>query len=503
MKFEIIKAGSRIGRRQVLGVALYEGFTAVDLAPLPSSIALLVEMYIPRENFKAKRGSTLVVRLANGETQCVVLAGLGVKNEARPDCYRLAAYHIVRTAATRGAASVSMAIPEASERSISRCVGEGAALACYRFEKYHAHDEDDRFSVPESVAVLAGDQKALSEGFTIGECQCYSRDLANEPGNVINPGVLAKIAGDLAFENGLKIKVLDEHELAAKGMNALLSVGKGSVAQPRLIHVEYTPSSRAATVALVGKGITFDSGGLDIKPSDFMKTMKGDKTGACNVIGIMQGVAVMTPSDVEVHGIIAAAENMPSGTALRPDDIIRARNGKTIEIDNTDAEGRLVLADALCVASELEPDVIVDMATLTGACAVALGNWTAGVFTMDDALSDALIAAGRRRGERIWRLPMDDEKIGETLKSKFADLVNGAGRYGGATFAAMFLSEFVDRDVAWAHLDIAGVDFYKEEWGVCSAGASAWGVRTCLDFLAGSDHIKRKEKKRKREEESL
>ncbi|MDR1649818.1 MAG: aminopeptidase, partial [Synergistaceae bacterium] len=242
------------------------------------------------------------------------------------------------------------------------------------------------------------------------------------------------------------------------------------------------PSRKKAV--FVGKGITFDSGGLDLKSSESMKTMKGDKSGACNVLGVLDGAAALG-LETEIHGIIAAAENMPSGRALRPDDIIRARNGKTIEIDNTDAEGRLVLADALALASELEPDVLIDMATLTGACAVALGNWSAGLFTADDALSEALLASARRRGERLWRLPMDDEKIGESVKSKFADLVNAGSRYGGATFGAMFLAEFVAPGIAWAHIDIAGADFMKEEGGLYARGASAFGVRTCLDFLAG------------------
>jgi leucyl aminopeptidase len=196
----------------------------------------------------------------------------------------------------------------------------------------------------------------------------------------------------------------------------------------------------------------------------------------------MKAVAALEPQ-MEIHGIIAAAENMPGGNSFRPDDIIRARNGKTIEIDNTDAEGRLVLADALALASEIKPDAIIDMATLTGACAVALGSWASGLFTTDEPLCERLLASAGKRGERLWRLPMDDEKIGETLKSKFADLTNGGSRYGGATFAAMFLNEFVEKGIPWAHIDIAGADFIKEDSGVYTRGASAWGVRICLDYV--------------------
>ncbi|MDR1133024.1 MAG: leucyl aminopeptidase [Synergistaceae bacterium] len=482
MKFEIVKSGSRIGRRNVLGVALYENFIPEDLAPLPSSIALLVEMHIPRENFRAKRGSLLIVPLANGETQCVALAGLGQREQVSTDDYRVAAFNIVRTAASRGASSVSMAIPEASKRLVSRAIGEGAALAGYRFDKYRASDEDDRFAPPETAVVLGGDSKGLSEGFTIGECQCYARDLANEPGNVVNPAVLARISNDLALEKGLKIKVFDESELAAKGMNALLSVGKGSASPPRLIHLEYAPKSPAAAVALVGKGITFDSGGLDIKPADSMLTMKGDKTGACVALGAIKAASELK-LPVSVHAIIGAAENMPGGNSYRPDDIIRAYNGKTIEINNTDAEGRVTLADALAYACGLKPDNVIDIATLTGACAVALGDTTAGLFTNDDKFGGEFLAAAATSGERFWKLPMDDENLRKKIKSPVADVVNAGGRYGGAITAAMFLENFVEKGRPWIHLDIAATDFVKEPYSYYVKGATAYGLRGIAAWL--------------------
>jgi len=482
MKFEILDAGSRIGGRQVLGVALYEDFSAVDLSPLPSSIALLVEMYIPRENFKAHKGCALVVPLANGDTRCVVLVGLGVREETRIDDYRIAAFNIIRTAATRGCGTVSLAIPGAQEPGVSRVIGEGAALACYSFEKYRSREEDDRFAVPDCVAVLEGDSKALAEGYTIGECQSYSRDLANEPGNVINPAVLADIAGDLAAEKGLKITILDEKELAAKGMNALLAVGAGSSSKPRLIHLEYSPKSPIYTAALVGKGITFDSGGLDIKPSEYMVTMKGDKTGACAVLGAIRAAASLE-LPVAVHAIIGAAENMPGGGAYRPDDVIKAYNGKTIEVKNTDAEGRVTMADTLPYACELKPDCVIDIATLTGACAVALGETTAGLFTNDDKLGEEFLAAAATSGERFWKFPMDDEHLRKNIKSPIADVMNSAGRYGGAITAAMFLENFVEKGTPWIHLDIAATDFVKDPYSYYIKGATAYGMRTITTYL--------------------
>jgi leucyl aminopeptidase len=465
-----------------LGVALYDDFTAEDLAPLPSSIAVLVSMHIPRENFKAKKGRTLVVPLADGDAMCVVLAGLGSRDETRPDDYRLAAYHIVRTAAERGASSVSMAIPRASERLISRAIGEAAALARYRFKKYQSPDDDDRFAEPESAAVLDGERESLEEGFAIGSCQCYARDLANEPGNVINPEILEKIARDLAAEYGFKIDVADHERLSRDGMNALLAVGKGSAVPPRLIHLEYAPESPVASVALVGKGITFDSGGLDIKPADSMLTMKGDKTGACVAMGALKAAAELR-LPVRVHAVIGAAENMPGGGAYRPDDVIKAYNGKTIEVNNTDAEGRLTLADALAYACEQAPDFVIDIATLTGACAVALGDNTAGLFTNDDGFADDFMNAAWASGERFWKLPMDDENLRKKIKSPIADLINSAGRYGGAITAAMFLENFVEKGRPWIHLDIAATDFVKEPYSYYIKGATAYGTRAIAAYL--------------------
>jgi leucyl aminopeptidase len=484
MKFEVLKSGSASGRKRVMGVALYDDFTADDLTPLPSDIAALVSMHIPRENFKAKKGNTLVVPLADGDALCVALAGLGPRGETKPDDYRLAAYRIIRAAAERGAPSVSIAMPRASERLISRAVGEAAALACYRFKKYQSPspDEEDRFAAPEIAAVPEGDEKSLAEGFTIGRSQSYARDLANEPGNVINPEVLEKIARDLARERGLKISVIDHEQLSSRGMNALLDVGKGSDVPPRLIHLEYAPDSPVASVALVGKGITFDSGGLDIKPSDAMVTMKGDKTGACVAMGAVRAASELK-LPVRVHAVIGAAENMPGGGAYRPDDVIRAYNGKTIEVNNTDAEGRLTLADALAYACEQKPDFVIDIATLTGACAVALGDTTAGLFSNDDGFAGDFMTAAAASGERFWRLPMDDENLRRKIKSPVADLINSAGRYGGAITAAMFLENFVEKGKPWIHLDIAAADFVKEPYSYYIKGATAYGLRAIAAYL--------------------
>jgi leucyl aminopeptidase len=317
----------------------------------------------------------------------------------------------------------------------------------------------------------------------LANAQRFVRDLVNEPGNVINPITLAEIVQKLAQEHGLECKVYDERQIQEMGMLALWSVGKGSATPPRFIHLTYKPEGEPKDrVVFVGKGLTFDSGGLNIKTGDYMRTMKMDKSGACTVLGIMKAVAQLK-LPVEVHGIIGAAENMPSGTAYRPDDIIRAMNGKTIEIDNTDAEGRVTLADALSYASNLEPSWIIDMATLTGACVVALGEYTAGLFTNDPAFGEELIKVSKRTGERLWMLPMDDKRLRDKIKKGDGDVLNTGGRYGGAITAAMFLEEFVKEGIKWVHLDIAGPAYFKEEFDYYSKGATGFGLRTCVEYL--------------------
>ena len=468
----------------------------------PPSCAHYVKTLEERGDFKGKKGSLVKIPLfgdadkAAKNVKNLYLAGLGKTEEYTPSLLRDALTNALRKIGRERNESV-LAIADKAGPDADVILGEAAELAGYVFDKYKKKDgkktdktdkDDGKFRLKEIFAP-GFDKEKVSLGRIFGNAQRYARDLANEPGNVINPVSLAETAARFAKEHDLVCDIWDEKKLEAEQMGGILAVGRGSVTPPRMIHLTYSPAKKAKKsdkgkkrIVFVGKGLTFDSGGLDLKPADFMKTMKGDKSGACNVFGIMKGVAALKP-DIEVHGIIAAAENMPGGNCFRPDDIIKARNGKTIEIDNTDAEGRLVLADALVYACELKPDVIIDMATLTGACAVALGSWTSGLFTADETLCEALLDSARRRGERLWRLPMDDEKIGETLKSKFADLVNCGSRYGGATFAAMFLAEFVEKGIPWAHLDIAGTDFMKEESGVYAKGASALGVRTCLDYL--------------------
>lgn len=438
---------------------------------------------IARKDFNGKKGSLIKIPLfENQQFQNIFLAGLGEKNKLDSNLLRDTLAYAFRTIGRNHVNSLYVPTEHIFCENLNFILSEAAELSAYNFDKYKSKNNDyEPFSLNEIFIDNFSEDEILT-GKKFAQAQIFSRDLANEPGCVINPQTLSEKAMDLAKEYNLICDVWDENKLKSENMGALLAVGSGSVNKPRLIHLTYKPQNPTKKIAFVGKGITFDSGGLNIKPENYMATMKCDKTGACDVLGIIKGAAELN-LNVEIHGFLAAAENMPSGSSYRPDDIIKARNGKTIEIDNTDAEGRLVLADALCLASELNPDVIIDIATLTGACAVALGNWRAGLFVNNDDLSNQLLNASKKSGESLWRMPHEDYHIEETLKSNFADLKNCGKRYGGAIFAAIFLSNFVSDNISWAHLDIAGTDFHDKEFGIYSNGASAFGVRTCLEFL--------------------
>lgn len=470
-----IKQQENYGADSVLLLISEEDKQNLSRLSIPEELREIVASLVSRKDFTAKKSSLLRVPLTEGS---LYLSGLGKTPSL--NVIRDSLIRGLRSAGQNRASSVFVPMRHLERSGLGFALGEAAGLCDYSFDKYKAKKDDyEPFALQEVFTDIDGD---FAKGLTFASAQKFSRDIANEPGCAVCPQTMAEKAEALAQEYGLTCEVWDEVRLKAERAGALLAVGSGSKNPPRLIHLAYTPANPVKRVVFVGKGITFDSGGLNIKPDQFMLTMKGDKTGACNVLGIMKGVAELAPN-VEVHGLLTCAENMPSGSSYRPDDIITARNGKTIEINNTDAEGRLVLADALCVASDLKPDVIIDMATLTGACMVALGKWRAGLFANDEGLASELLAVSEGRGEPFWRLPLDDEHIEESLKSPFADLVNSGPRYGGAIFAALFLKQFVAEGISWAHMDIAGVDFNDKEYGVYSKGASAFGVRTCLEYV--------------------
>jgi len=357
---------------------------------------------------------------------------------------------------------------------------EGILLGNYRFPKNEEEKKEGLSEICFENANIKREDFRFSE--LLIKATYFARDLANTPPNIATPIYIAEKAKEIAEKSkNIKVHIFDENEIVKKGFNAFYGVAKGSSNPPRFIHLVYKPKRKGKKIVLIGKTITFDSGGLSLKPSNYMLGMKYDKSGGCNVLGIFSVLDEWNPSH-EIHGILPACENMPSGTAQRPDDIVTAYNGKRIEIISTDAEGRLTLADALSYASELKPDYIIDVATLTSACIIALGNYTSGLFTNEEFLKNSLLKASEDTGESLWHMPLD-EKLKEKIKTKFADVKNSGGREGGAITAALFLKEFVDEKIPWAHIDIAGPSFNSKFWGVNPEGASGFLTRTLIEWI--------------------
>lgn len=427
---------------------------------------------VQEDKFEGKFGETYVLPTYGQEKhRKVIVIGFGKKEEFNPNKLREAVAKSIKKAMMIEAKTVAFKL-NGVEFDYSEQFTLGAKIADYNFDKYKSEKKDKGVN----VVYVEASESVVRKAEKIAEAMAFTRNLANEPAQFATPSELASIACDL----GLETKIYDKDECEKMGMGAFLAVGRGSSQEPKFIHMKYSCANPKKKIALVGKGITFDSGGLDIKPASSMLTMKDDMSGAACVLGVMSIIKELAP-EVEVHGIIAACENMPGCSAYKPGDILTAKNGKTIEVDNTDAEGRLTLADALCYACELGVDEVIDLATLTGACMVALGSQAAGIMGNDDELVKKLIATAEKSGERYWELPMWEE-YGESLKSDIADMKNTGSRWGGAQTAGVFLKKFV-KDVKWAHIDIAGVAFLEKPHKELGKGASGAGVRTLLNYL--------------------
>ncbi len=415
----------------------------------------------------------------------LVVTGIGSQGRQTADQIRRAWGAAAQAAAEAGVRTLFSPLPAVEgldPGAVCRAAVEGVGLGAYRFLEYRTGSEATRQL--EHVVFLADPatvERPIARGRTTVEAVSLARDLVNRPANDLSPERLAGIAWELAEQVGLECRVYDRGMLEEIGAGAILAVGQGSRHEPRLIHLVYRPAGDSrASIGLVGKGVTFDSGGLSIKPAEGMERMKGDMAGAAAVIGAMRAVAELG-LPLTVHGVVAAAENMPDGAAFRPGDILRALNGKTIEVISTDAEGRLLLADALTYAARQGVQLLIDLATLTGACVVALGKQGTGLFGTDRALLDALARAGERAGEKLWPMPLWDEYL-ELLKSEHADIKNTGGRWGGAVNAALFLREFTE-GVTWAHLDIAGPAWAERAGPLGPAGGTGHGVCTLVYFL--------------------
>jgi leucyl aminopeptidase len=378
---------------------------------------------------------------------------------------------------------------DGNAEEIASVVVEGAFIALFDPDKYRTSDKEER-EITRLIVVMDGaDETGLKRGVErgqiIGESVNFARDLANEPGAYMTPTIMAERAREIANEFGLSIDVLDEARMEQEGMGSLLSVARGSDEPGKLIVLKYTPPNMVeeseGLLAFVGKGITFDSGGISIKSGENMELMKYDMSGGASVMGAMRAIGQLKPT-IPVLGVIPCAENLPSGKATKPGDVVRAMTGKTIEIINTDAEGRLVLADAIAYAKKLGATTIVDMATLTGAVSIALGDVNAAVLGTDQDLIDEIIVAGKEAGEKFWQLPLDKE-YSRQIKSDIADIKNVGGRKAGTITAAAFIKEFAD-GVSWAHLDIAGTAWGDEAKPYRSKGPTGMAVRTLIKMVS-------------------
>jgi leucyl aminopeptidase len=469
VKFQVQRGNLATWQGDGIVVNLFEGVTAPGGATGAVDQALngLISKLIAKGDIKGKLGHATIVHTFDklpADRVCVV--GLGKAEDLTLDRVRQAAANGVKTLRNAGAKNIATIVHGAGHGGLeietaAQANAEGILLGLWRFRKYFTGPDEtgdlDSVTILENDATkLAAVQTGVERGTIIAEATNLARDMANEPGNTLTPTRMAEIARDIAQKYGLEFYVIDRAKAKELGMGAFLGVAQGSDEPPAMIVLRYWGAGKDAApgLGIVGKAITFDSGGISIKSADGMQDMKGDMSGGAATIAAMQAIAQLKPK-INVTGIVPATENMPSGKAYKPGDILKAMNGKTIEIVNTDAEGRLVLADGLAYATQtLKLSPVVDAATLTGAMVVALGNHRTGVFCNDKALTELLFNIGEMTGEKNWAMPMDDE-YAEQIKSDWADIKNSGGRPAGSIIGAMFLKNFVG-ETTWAHLDIAG-----------------------------------------------
>lgn len=463
------------------------GATAAVDARLDGAIGSM----LAGQEIKGKFGEvTIIHTFGKLPARTVAVVGLGKRDEFDLDRVRGVAGEACRTLRKMNCRSVATVLHGAGAGGIdaadsARAVVEGSLLGLYEFTVYK---KSEYSGIEELVLVeRAGDrlpaiEQAVNRARVVAESTVLARDMVNEPANTMTPSHMAEIADDIGRKQGLEVEVLGPDEMERVGMGALLAVARGSVQQPRFIVMRYRGDAASnSTAGFLGKGVTFDSGGISIKPSEGLGEMKDDMAGGAAVIAALGGIARLGEK-VNVTGIVPATENLPGGSALKPGDIVKALDGKTIEIVSTDAEGRLILADALGYAGREGLSPLLDLATLTGACRVALGTLYSGIFGNERQLVDRIVSAAQHAGEKLWPMPMPEE-YREMNKSQIADVKNSGNRYGGAITAALFLSEFVDKR-SWAHIDIAGTANSSKETGYTVKGATGVGVRTLVE-LAG------------------
>jgi len=463
-----------------------------DLSIVNKALNGTISTLIRNGEIKGKLGEVTIIH-SMGKTTAdrVVTVGLGKRTEVTQDKIRIAASEVCRALKSRGVKRIGVVAlgtcsGALSPREAGQAIAEGAILGTYSFRR-HLTSKDDNAElevvtiIDRSRVVTAAVQLGINDGIALAEAANYARDMVNEPANYMTPTMLAAEAKKVAEKYKLGIEIMEREDCEKLGMGAFLGVAQGSQQPPKFIVMKYTGGESAACdIALIGKGLTFDSGGISLKPSENMGDMKGDMAGGASVIAAMGAIGQLKPK-INVMAIVAATENMPGGRALKPADVLKAMNGKTIEVDNTDAEGRLTLADALSYANKQGVKRIVDIATLTGGCVVALGDVTTGAFTNHQGLLDAVIAAGKEVGDKIWQLPLFEE-YKEQNKSIVADMKNSGGRPASPITAALFVGEFAG-STPWVHLDIAGTSDIDKTRGYYTKGATGVPTRTLIRLV--------------------
>ena len=497
---EILTSGGRPAEAdvQALAVAVFKDEKADEgiLKDLDAAAGGVVRSILEAEEMKGKEGESAYVHIsADGgglKAKRLLLVGVGAREDYKAAQVSQFAGLVARTLRARNVKSIGL-VPRLEGGDAARAAKaavEGAIIGLFEPDKYRTVEKEERSVERLTVVVEGADEEALrgaaERGRVVGESVNFTRDLANEPGAYMTPTIMAERAQQIAQEFGLEVEVLDQPQLEELGMGAFLSVARGSDQPPKLMVLKYMPDGKSAVgdgeeyLALVGKGITFDTGGISLKPGENMELMKYDMTGGATVLGVMRAVAQLKPP-IPLLGVVPATENMPSGKATKPGDVVRAMSGKTIEVINTDAEGRLILADAVSYAKKLGATKVIDMATLTGAVTIALGDVNTGIMGTDQALINEVIEAGREVGEKFWQLPLDKE-YSKQIKSDIADIKNVGGRKAGTITAAAFIKEFAD-GISWAHLDIAGTAWGDEAKPFRSKGPTGIAVRTLLNFI--------------------
>jgi leucyl aminopeptidase len=470
-----------------LAIGLFEKNTEItgELAQLDEKLAGILQELIAETEFEGKTGSTAVTRVGgNSPVRKLILVGLGKSEKYELKTVRQVASAIARLSKKEKSKTLGISLPKVNDdaNATAQAITEGIFLALHQDNRFKSEQEDKGLKL-ETVELLglSNCDEAINRGEQISSGVILARELVAAPANAVTPITMAQTAEQIAADYGLAIEILEKEECEQLGMGAFLGVALASDLPPKFIHLTYKPEGTPKRkLAIVGKSLTFDSGGLNIKGAGSgIETMKMDMGGGAATLGAAKAIAQIKP-EVEVHFICAATENMISGHAMHPGDILTASNGKTIEVNNTDAEGRLTLADALVFTEKLGVDAIVDLATLTGACIIALGDDIAGLWSTDENLASQLKESSEKAGEKFWQLPME-EKYFDGLKSQIADMKNTGPRAGGSITAALFLKQFV-KETPWAHLDIAGPVWADKENGVNNAGATGFGVRTLVNW---------------------